>query len=143
LLFTKLAPNNGGFWPAIIEKAYAKVAGNYEASGVGGQYESFRVLTGAPAKQYMMNSITDVNILWSLIDEAVTKNWLIGAGTDTAPPFGLVGYHGHTILGRYILKDVNGIQVARLVRVRNPWSTDDYTGPWNDNDTKWTAALKA
>jgi len=28
--------------------------------------------------------------------------------------------------------------------VRDPHGTDaKYTGPWNDNDTRWTAAFKA
>jgi hypothetical protein len=29
-----------------------------------------------------------------------------------------------------------------LIKVMNPWGSDEYTGPWNDEDSRWTAEYK-
>ena len=55
--------------------------------------------------------------------------------TDT----GLVGPHAYTVLGPVELS--NG---QRLVKLRNPWGYEKYSGPWSDtDDTNWTDALRA
>jgi hypothetical protein len=41
------------------------------------------------------------------------------------------------------LKDTSGNVVHRLFRVRNPWGTDVYNGPWSDSSSLWTTAFKA
>ena len=52
---------------------------------------------------------------------------------------GLVGDHAYTILGPVELS--NG---QRLVKLRNPWGKEKYTGPWSDSDdANWTDALRA
>ena len=39
------------------------------------------------------------------------------------------------------VKDDNGV-VRRLLLVKNPWSTELYNGPCNDNDSKfWTPRM--
>lgn len=30
-----------------------------------------------------------------------------------------------------------------MLRVRNPWNTDNYSGPWGDSSSLWTAEYKA
>ena len=51
----------------------------------------------------------------------------------------LVCGHAYTIIGTAIAP--NG---QRLVKLRNPWGTEQYTGPYNDNDTvNMTAEVKA
>jgi hypothetical protein len=52
------------------------------------------------------------------------------------PHAGLVTGHAYTILGAIQLS--NGV---RLVQMRNPWSKERYTGPYNDADPVWTDAL--
>jgi hypothetical protein len=49
---------DGDFWVSLLEKAFAKVNGNYEYIGLGWQSESLRILNGAPSKFYMMSSIS-------------------------------------------------------------------------------------
>jgi len=43
--------------------------------------------------------------------------------------YGLVGGHAYTTLG--VVELSNGV---KLVKARNPWSSERYTGPWNDKD---------
>ena len=82
----------------------------------------------------------DPNQAWSIIKNALSLNFLIGADTSSSPPFGMVGGHAYTVIGAYELKDSSGVVRNRLFRVRNPWGQDIYNGPWNDGDTsRWTA----
>ena len=50
----------------------------------------------------------------------------------------LVTGHAYTLLGTVKLD--GGPQ---LVKLRNPWGREEYTGPFRDDDPKWTAAWKA
>ena len=51
----------------------------------------------------------------------------------------LVCGHAYTVLGTAVAP--NG---QRLVKLRNPWGTEQYTGPYNDNDAvNMTAEVKA
>ena len=46
-------------WVPLIEKAFAKVFGNYEYLSYGLQAEALKMLTGAPTKTYLMSDIGD------------------------------------------------------------------------------------
>lgn len=52
---------------------------------------------------------------------------------------GLVPSHAYTIMGTFEPTDTSGNVVAKLVKLRNPWSSEKYIGPWSDKDTRWTA----
>jgi hypothetical protein len=133
---------DGDFWMAFLEKAYAKLSGNYEAIISGWQSEAFRILNGAPSKFFMMSSQT-ASAAWTTITNALNNGNLVGVDTGSNPPFGLVGGHAHTIVSTHVLKSSTGAIVQRLYRVRNPWGQDSYTGAWYDGDTRWTSAYKA
>lgn len=69
---------------------------------------------------------------------------MIGIDTSgSANSYGLVPGHAHTIVSTHFLRDSFGNIKHRLYRIRNPWGSDSYTGPWSDADTRWTAAYKA
>lgn len=141
LMFSKRA-NDGDFWVPLLEKAFAKLNGNYEMIGGGWQSESFRILNGAPSRFYML-ATTDTATSWSVITNALSRGYLVGVDTPGTTQFGLASGHAHTIVGTYTLKDPTGAVAYRLYRIRNPWGTDSYTGPWCDSDSRWTAAYKA
>lgn len=127
----------------FLEKAYAKINGNYEAIGAGWQSEAFRTLNGAPTKFFMMSSVTSTSA-WNLIVNALNKGYLVGVDTSsTASGYGLGVGHAHTIISAHVLKSSSGSIVQRLYRIRNPWGSDSYTGPWNDDDSRWTSFYKA
>lgn len=52
--FAKPTEDNG-WWVPILEKVYAKVNVNYESISSGSQAEAARFLTGAPAREYVLN----------------------------------------------------------------------------------------
>ena len=49
------------------------------------------------------------------------------------PGYGLVTGHAYTVQG--VVELSNGV---RLVKLRNPWGAELYTGPWFDGDPRWT-----
>ena len=51
--------------------------------------------------------------------------------------YGLAAGHAYTIIGCYEIKDSSGRVIDKLIRLRNPWATDKYNGPWNERDPKW------
>ena len=77
---------------------------------------------------------------YSYISSALSSNYLVGVDTASSPPYGLVAGHAHTVVGAYQLKDQYGNVQYSMVRIRNPWGIDSYTGPWCDGDSRWTAA---
>jgi len=99
LLFAKVA-SNGALWGPIIEKAFAKVNGNYEASQVGSPLEFYSAFNGAPTYSIQMTSTSQL-AAWNEIFSAVTNQLNVGAITPASPPYGLVGFHVHSILGAY------------------------------------------
>jgi hypothetical protein len=56
---------------------------------------------------------------------------------DHTSEYGIAKAHQYTTIGT---DTYNGEQ---LVKMRNPWGTEVYTGPWSDKDTaRWTADAK-
>lgn len=51
--------------------------------------------------------------------------------------FDLHSGHAYTLVGAIELS--NG---QKLVKMRNPWGSEHYDGPWNDSDPAWTTELK-
>lgn len=53
---------------------------------------------------------------------------------------GLVAGHTYTILG--VNEVTEGGKPVRLVKLRSPWVTDKYTGPWGNQDAQWNNQTK-
>jgi len=64
------------------------------------------------------------------------KKYSMTAGTSRYAYYGLVPGHAYTVLGVYELKG------EKVLKLHNPWSKEKYTGPWRDNDPRWTADLR-
>jgi hypothetical protein len=57
-----------------------------------------------------------------------------GGGSATEAPirgYGIIQRHAYSVVG---LKEAAGY---RLVRIRNPWGTGEWTGPWSDQVGGW------
>ena len=55
------------------------------------------------------------------------------SGAEFKPDNGLVGTHSYSVLHAVELS--NGI---RLLKIRNPWSSERFTGRWSDSSNLWT-----
>jgi len=85
----------------------------------------------------------DSNYAWNIVSDAFNKGFLVGCDTYQNPPYGLVWGHAYSVVSVHTLKDSYGNVQYRLLRIRNPWGVDIYSGPWNDGDSRWTTAYKS
>merc|ERR1719181_1493376 len=102
------------FWPALLEKAWAKLFGSYMAVWSGHPHEAFRALTQAPTIDYPHEKLGE-DELWPVVKDA--KKVPTTAGCQRSK-FGLVAPHMYTVLGEKECPDRKG---ARCVEIFNPW----------------------
>ena len=126
-------------WVALMEKAWAKVNGNYIRIGCGGSpNEVFDVLTEAYSEEIAIKpNIKDV--LWNKLIDGANKGFVMTAGTssnDDVEDVGLSQGHAFTVLG------IHEIKGEKVIRLRNPWGEGEFNGDWSDYSSKWTEDLK-
>ncbi|KAM3931168.1 calpain-9 [Leptodactylus fuscus] len=131
------------FWSALLEKAYAKVNGTYEALKGGSTIEAMEDFTGGVSEVYE-NKNPPQNY-FEIMDKALKRGSMLGcfiditnsAETEAKTPQGLVKGHAYSITG---LDTVNYKgQKVQLIRVRNPWGQVEWNGPWSDNAPEWNS----
>jgi len=133
-------------WLPLLEKAYSKVHGDYEACSGGYPGEAVEDMTGGVTTTVAANRVLRKDKLWrELIDadgEFVFALSALGTGWDWVKG-GLALGHAYSILKATEEVDENGKKV-RLVQVRNPWGErasngiGEWNGPWSDGSKEWT-----
>lgn len=138
---------DGALWIPLLEKAWAKINGSYERTNAGWMHEAMRVISGAPSRDFLTKNY-DADEIYSVICEASSKDYLVGAGTtgsgdhNLKTTYGLSQSHAYTVLGCYSVTDERGV-IHELVQMRNPWRFETYKGPWMDHDSRWTPYVRA
>ncbi|KAG6476656.1 hypothetical protein ZIOFF_065901 [Zingiber officinale] len=134
-------------WVSVLEKAYAKLHGSYEALEGGLVQDALVDLTGGAGEEIDIRS-AQVQIdlasgrLWSQLLHFKREGFLLGAGSPSGSdvhvsPSGIVQGHAYSILQ---VKEVDG---HKLVQVRNPWANEvEWNGPWSDTSPEWTERMK-
>uniref|UniRef100_A0A8C9VQJ2 Calpain 8 n=1 Tax=Scleropages formosus TaxID=113540 RepID=A0A8C9VQJ2_SCLFO len=131
------------FWSALLEKAYAKVNGCYEALSGGSATEGFEDFTGGISEMYELRKAPPY--LFKIIQKALGLGSLLGCSIDITSSYEteavtsqkLVKGHAYSITGAEEVH-VHG-RVVQLVRIRNPWGQVEWTGPWSDNSSEWNS----
>ncbi|XP_018590728.1 calpain-3-like isoform X2 [Scleropages formosus] len=149
LVFTKSAERNE-FWSALLEKAYAKLHGSYEALKGGNTTEAMEDFTGGVTEFYDMKDIP--KDLYKIMRKALERGSLMGCSIDALVPArfetrtatGLVKGHAYSVTGVEECKKGEQKETRiRLVRLRNPWGQVEWNGPWSDNSKEWLSISKA
>ena len=128
-------------WVSLIEKAWAKINGNYIRIGCGGSpNEVFDVLTEAYSEEIPIKNNEEVSEnVWNKLIDGEKKGFVMTAGTtgkDYIEEYGLEPAHAYTVLG------IHEIKGERVIRLRNPWGMEEFNGDWSDYSSKWTDDLK-
>ncbi|XP_056125748.1 calpain 2, (m/II) large subunit, like [Rhinichthys klamathensis goyatoka] len=140
LLFVHSAEGSE-FWSALLEKAYAKLNGSYEALSGGTTTEGFEDFTGGIAEVHELAKASPN--LFKTIQKALSWGSLLGCSidiTDSADSEAitsqkLVKGHAYSLTGAEEV-EYRG-DLTKLVRIRNPWGQVEWTGPWSDGSTEW------
>ncbi|XP_072714081.1 calpain-9 isoform X3 [Ciconia boyciana] len=140
LVFLHSAEHNE-FWSALLEKAYAKLNGSYEALKGGSTIEAMEDFTGGVGEMYEVKKAPDN--FYEILEKALKRCSMVACSIDTSSaaeseaktPFGLIKGHAYSVTGidevRYRRQQV------QLIRIRNPWGQVEWNGPWSDNSLEW------
>ena len=130
-------------WVPFLEKAWAKLNGNYDRIISGNEMEGFYLLTGFPSQNYNLNSSFALNAtaIFNFVRDADQKQFAMSISTPgTNPnPCALTPGHAYTLLGATTFLNADGTKAFDVYSVRNPWGTDStYNCSFNDKDPRWT-----
>ncbi|KAH8204628.1 hypothetical protein TruAng_001257 [Truncatella angustata] len=132
-------------WVPLLEKALAKVHGDYSSLIGGWIGEGLEDLSGGVTTELLGSDILDLESFWDDEVSKVNKEFMFGCSTGLLDG----GYgersgirEGHA----YVMMDARTLKSGeRLVKLRNPWGKlkkGIWDGPWSDGSKEWTSAAK-
>lgn len=146
--------NGNELWAILLEKAYAKLHGNYWQLRAGFVSHGMMDLSGCPTQSYTfpaeradLNAIKDyAEDIWNTLVKADKAGWIMCGGTPGVDmwtegggpdqEFGIVPGHAYSIIGAKQYKN------TRLLNIRNPWGQFEWGGKWSDQDkASWTREM--
>ncbi|KAM6413596.1 calpain-6 [Rhynochetos jubatus] len=145
------------FWSALLEKAYAKLAGSYEALDGGSAADAIVDFTGAVAESIDLvqgkhgEIISEQMKLFEDLLKVHKRGGLIScyiaassASTrEVETETGLVIGHAYSVtavrklrLGERLIFAFKAEKLF-MIRLRNPWGKREWNGAWSDNSEEW------
>ncbi|KAK2947171.1 putative Cysteine proteinase [Blattamonas nauphoetae] len=132
------------FWVSILEKAYLKMRGHgYDFPGSRTDIDLFIFAQWIPGPSWDIEKSRDLaEFHWKVLLDGYKSNTClatVGTGRRNADSNkvgsnGLVGTHGYAVLDVLQLSDG-----TRLVKLKNPWARERWTGSFSPDDiSSWT-----
>lgn len=147
--------NSGNeFWSALLEKAYAKLFGDYETLNGIRTADALVDFTGGVSEKLILAKLqlTDeqsqihfFNKLKDALDDHALVNCNIDCSRediDRETQQGLIMGHGYNVtkvMQISVPKKAKGQigQTLYMIRLLNPWGLKEWSGPWCDNGAEW------
>lgn len=129
------------FWSALLEKAYAKLHGSYEALMGGTTCEALGDFTGGITEAFTLDEIPEN--LFEILTKGFERDSMVGCSINPHPDDpdhetseGLICGHAYSIT------KVTTIEIQssthQLLRLRNPWGNErEWNGSWSDKSPEW------
>ncbi|KAA0702423.1 Calpain-1 catalytic subunit [Triplophysa tibetana] len=143
LMYLK-SSNKNEFWPSLLEKAYAKLKGGYNALNMGFSHEAMADMTGG-ITEFVRLAPSSRN-LGLVIRGLLQKGALINCsksegsfGENTG--LGIISGHAYSVTGLEMIQTETC--PVELVRIYNPWGKAEWEGPWSDKyGIEWESVSK-
>uniref|UniRef100_A0A8D0EGN8 Calpain 6 n=1 Tax=Strix occidentalis caurina TaxID=311401 RepID=A0A8D0EGN8_STROC len=147
------------FWSALLEKAYAKLAGSYEALDGGSAADAIVDFTGAVAESIDLvqgkygEIISEQMKLFEDLLKVHKRGGLISCSItvciEMETEMGLVVGHAYSVtairklrLGERLIFSFKAEKLF-MIRLRNPWGKREWNGAWSDNSEEWKKVSKS
>jgi len=147
LIYLKSVDSNE-FWSALLEKAYAKLHGGYGVLEGGKSAEAAVDFTGGISEKLDLTEMTkdEKKKQFSVLKIASQNKAFMSCSvsgkvynTNTKTEnlkrqTGLTAGHAYTITGFQEIQERNKNEKTFLIRLRNPWGSEEWKGAWSDED---------
>jgi len=167
LLFTH-SSNKNEFWSSLLEKAYAKLNGCYEHLDGGNLCEALQDFTGGVCETIRFNkahgknkSLNQHDLFFETMKKAYERKSLMTSAINTHSnnelekklPCGLIKGHAYGITKLNVM-NIKGNsffsfiastsnEKLHMIRLRNPWGSNEWNGPWSDRSEHWNKVPKS
>ncbi|XP_041428675.1 calpain-5 isoform X2 [Xenopus laevis] len=152
------------FWSALLEKAYAKLAGSYEALDGGNTADAIVDFTGAVTESFALDkghyrtSLNEQTKLFEDLLKVFRTGGLIScyiqpfsiSDMETVTPYGLVKGHAYSVtaikkmpVGQRNLCCFGNSNKLFMIRMRNPWGNREWKGAWSDESEEWNKVSRS
>ncbi|VUC32801.1 unnamed protein product [Clonostachys rosea] len=138
-------------WLPLLEKAYAKVHGDYMAIEGGWVGDAVEDLTGGVTSCSLASRVLRKDKLWRELVQVdqdhgeFVYGLSAGYNAETSEQNGIVLNHAYAIVRAVEVEDDKGNRV-KLLKIRNPWGRNaggmgEWHGPWSDGSKEWSAEM--
>jgi len=133
-------------WVPLMEKAYAKLHGCYEALNGGSLVDALVDLTGGVSEKLLLEAeqikeTYESGQLWKELRKYFQMGYLLGCAKNVVDEDGNqeegAGNQGIQYNHAYGILDIRVALGIQLVRIRNPWGYGEWTGRYADEDEAW------
>ncbi|XP_053478742.1 calpain-5a [Ictalurus furcatus] len=151
------------FWSALVEKAYAKIYGCYEALDGGNTADALVDFTGGisepidlvegrfnqdeEARNQLFERVLKVHHRGGLISCSIRAT--SQADMEARLDCGLVKGHAYAVTDVHKVRLGQGLlaffksEKLTMIRMRNPWGEKEWNGPWSDSSEEWKKVSKS
>ncbi|XP_041052396.1 calpain-5-like [Carcharodon carcharias] len=144
------------FWSALLEKAYAKLSGCYEALDGGNTGDAIVDFTASVAEtidlqeiNYAKDSVKRLKLFEKLL-KVYNRGGLISCSIhlksdsklEPSKLQGLEISHSYSVTKVQKIRLGNTAEKLFMIKMRNPWGRGEWLGPWSDNSKEWQKVSK-
>ncbi|GFX05312.1 calpain-A [Trichonephila clavipes] len=128
------------FWPALLEKAYAKFYSGYSNLLGGRTSQTLQDMTGGVGQHFRISE-HDPHVMFQTVNSSISRSTLLAASIRLEQRLpvrlrnGLVTQHAYSVTGLARVRTRTG--EVPLIRLRNPWGKGEWNGPWSDRSWEW------
>lgn len=143
LIFCKNRDEPNEFWPALFEKAYAKLYGGYGRLDGGRLCNALVDFTGGISEgMYIGDKNKLPPDLYDILHKCHQMNSFMGCSIDgnykreELINNGLYKGHAYSVTAIEWINTYDYDQL-KMIRVMNPWGKGEWKGDWSDNSPLW------